>query len=63
MSEMQEGMSREGVEIKTKLQECLSQRITRVGFVVPVSFSSLQVSPVGLKPHFSITRPEAGLSK
>lgn len=63
MSEMQEGMSREGIEMKTKLQECLSQRITRVGFVVPVNFSSIQVSPVGLKPHFSITRPEAGLSK
>lgn len=45
------------------VQEYLSHRITRVGFVVPVSFSSMQVSPVGTKPHFSITRPEAGLSK
>lgn len=60
--EMQKGMPREGVEMKTEFQGCLSQRITRVGFVVPVSFSSMQVSPVGLKPHFSITRPEAGLS-
>ncbi len=25
-------------------------------------FSSMQVSPVGTKPHFSITLPEAGLS-
>ena len=28
----------------------------------PSSVSSKAVSPVGLKPHFSITRPEAGLS-
>jgi hypothetical protein len=45
------------------LHRSISNLITLVGFVVPVSFSSMQVSPVGLNPHFSITLPEARLSK
>lgn len=40
----------------------ISNLRTRMGRSEPARPSSTQVSPVGMNPHFSMTRPLAGLS-
>lgn len=56
------GLTRE--EIKVSLIHLYNSILnTLIGFPAPIyRLSSSAVSPVATKPHFSITRPEAGLS-